>query len=134
MMKRIFLPLFILLFCFGLAPADKTRYNRCDKEGERLNKAFMERFDGILEELDALAESRPGEVAEDMEDLNAELEDALMLLGELKDGDIEELTGALEDIRALADDYRALAADAPDLADCAGRLAMAAEMALSNAG
>ena len=99
-----------------------------------MNKAFMERFDGILEELDALAESCPGEAAEDLEDLNAELEDALMLLGELKDGDIEELTGALEDIRALADDYRALAADAPDLADCAGRLAMAAEMALSNAG
>ena len=99
-----------------------------------MNKAFMERFGGILEELDALAETCPGEAAEDLEDLNAELEDALLLLDELKDSDAEELTGALEDIRALAEDYRALAERAPDLSDCAGRLAMAADMALSNEG
>lgn len=97
-------------------------------------KAFMERFGGILEELDALAEACAPSVAEDLEDLNAELEDALLLLGELKEGEADELTGALEDLRALAEDYRALANGMPELADCADRLAMAADMALDNQG
>lgn len=95
-------------------------------------KAFMDRFEGILEELDALAETCPDAAAEDLDDLNAELEDALLLLGELKDAEADEQTGALEDIRALAEDYRALAADVPALADCADRLALAADLALNN--
>ena len=98
-----------------------------------MNKAFMERFDGILEELDALAENCPGEAAEDLEDLNAELEDALLLLNECKKGDDpEELADALEDLRALAGDYRGLADGIPALASLADQLEMAAGMALGN--
>ncbi len=97
-----------------------------------MNKAFVERFEAILEALDALAEACPDDAAEDLEDLNAELEDALMLLGELKEADADERRGVLEDILALADDYRALEKAVPALSDFAGRLAMAAEMALKN--
>ena len=90
-------------------------------------KEFMKRFEAILSELDALAEQAGDDT---LDDLNAELEDALMLLGELRAEDGEDLVGALEDIRALAEDYRALAKRDADLADCAERLAMAAELAL----
>ena len=93
-------------------------------------KTFLERFGEILSDLDGLTEDCPPEAAEDLDDLNAELEDALMLLGELRAEDGEDLVGALEDIRALAEDYRALAKRDADLADCAEHLAMAAELAL----
>ena len=95
-------------------------------------KAFLERFGEILSDLDALAEDCPPDAVEDLDDLNAELEDALILLNELKPEDGEELTGALEDLRALAEDYRALADRVPGVADCASRLSMAADMALNN--
>ncbi|MBR1820421.1 MAG: hypothetical protein IJ769_02230 [Clostridia bacterium] len=95
-------------------------------------KSFLERFGGILAELDALTEDCAPEAAEDLDDLNAELEDALLLLGELKKEDGEELAGALEDIQALAEDYRALADQIPALAGLAGQLDMAADMALGN--
>ena len=96
-------------------------------------KAFLERFGEILSELDDMTEDCPPDAAEDLDDLNAELEDALMLLGELRPEDGEDLIGALEDIRALAEDYHALAERDPALSDCAARLAMAAELALGEA-
>ena len=92
-------------------------------------KAFMERFGGILAELDALAEACAPSVAEDLEDLNAELEDALLLLGELKEGEADELTGTLEDLRALAEDYRALANGMPELAGQRPRIAASSRVA-----
>ena len=96
-------------------------------------RGFMERFGELLSELDALAEDCDGEAGEDLEDLNAELEDALLLLGDWKPEDgAEELADALEDLRALAGDYRALSGSVPGLADLAGRLAAAADMALGN--
>ena len=94
---------------------------------------FMQRFGELLTELDALAADGEGETCEDLEDLNAELEDALMLLGEWRpEDDAEELADALEELRALAGDYRALSDRVPGLAELADRLRMAADMALGN--
>lgn len=94
---------------------------------------FMERFGELLSELDALAADCDGEACEDLEDLNAELEDALLLLGEWKpEDDAEELADALEELCALAEDYRALSDRVPGLSDIADRLRMAADMALGN--
>ena len=92
---------------------------------------FVKRFEEILAELDALADACGAEAAEDLEDLNAELEDALLLVSELKMEDgREELSGALEDLEALAGDYRALADDIPGLDALAERLERVAETAL----
>lgn len=94
---------------------------------------FMERFGELLSELDALAADCDGEACEDLEDLTAELEDALLLLGEWKpEDDAEELADALEELRALAEDYGALSDRVPGLSDLADRLRMAADMALGN--
>ena len=96
-------------------------------------QSFLDRFGGLLTQLDALAEDCDAEAAEDLEDLNAEFEDALMLLNECRaDGDPEELTDALEDMKALAGDYRGLTGDIPELAALADQLEMAADMALGN--
>ncbi len=96
-------------------------------------QTFLDRFGALLEQLDALTEDCADDAAEDLEDLNAELEDALMLLGECRsDDDPEELSDALEDLKALAGDYRALSGDIPEIAALADQLEMAAEMALGN--
>lgn len=95
-------------------------------------KSFMGRFEEILKELDALADAVDGDGAEEFEDLNAEFEDTLMMLEELKpDGPdfAGELGEVLEDLRALAGDYRRHSAGLPEVADCARRLEMVAEMA-----
>lgn len=86
-------------------------------------KACAGGFGEILSELDALA----GDLgdAEELEELNAELEDALMMLGELdqRDGDFDEdLEDALEELRALAEDYLRLAKAIPGVEEPARRL------------
>lgn len=84
-----------------------------------------------LAALDALAAEMDDPIAEDLEDMNAELEDALAMLGEFRPGDdADELADALEDVRALAGDYRALTAKVPALAPLCDRL----ERALGGAG
>ena len=68
-------------------------------------KTIVERLEAVLEAFDALAADAP----EALEDLNAEFEDALMLLSEIdprEAGWQEELDDALEELRALAGDYR----------------------------
>ncbi len=96
---------------------------------------FMDRFGGILAELDELAAKATGEAAEALEDQNAELEDALLLLRELKPDDAdgaEEQADTLEDLKALAEDYRQLAGSVPGLSELADRLDMAATLALNS--
>ena len=94
---------------------------------------YIQRFGELLSELDALAEDRGGDACEDLEDLNAEFEDALLLLDEWKPGDdADELADALDDLRALAGDYRALSGRVPGLADLAERLNTAADAALGS--
>ncbi len=99
-------------------------------------RQFVERFGEILSELDDLVHAvEDDEAAEDLEDLNAELEDAIMLLTELKpDAEDwqEDLSGTLEDLRALAGDYRALANSVPGVSPLARRLDMAAGLALGS--
>ena len=94
------------------------------------DKEFMKRFEVILAELDVLA----GEADdEELDDLNAELEDALLLLGQLRPDDVdarEELSDTLEEIKALAGDYRAL--EIEGVGEPAARLSMAAEMAMGS--
>lgn len=88
---------------------------------------MVRRLKEVLAALDALAEEHNGEAAEDdLEDLNAELEDALLLLDALGDDEAEERCEALSDICALAGDYRALAATVPGLDALAIRLENAA--------
>lgn len=68
---------------------------------------IVERLEAVLAELDAL--SAECGAPEALEDLNAELEDALMLLSDIdprEDDWEEELSDGLEEIRALAGDYR----------------------------
>ena len=92
-------------------------------------QSLIERVEEILAELDALAEALDGEDADDVEELNAELEDALLLLCELKPQDEDfddDLADALEELRALAGDYRALSRRVPGVAGPARRLELAA--------
>ena len=98
-------------------------------------KQMNERFAELLSELDGMAENCAGEAAEDLEDLNAEFEDILLLVADLKveAADFrEEYAGALEDLLALAGDYEALARELPDLEEPARRLRMVTETAMGS--
>ena len=95
-------------------------------------RQFEARFREILEELDALAEAAD---SEDLEDMNAELEDALMLLSEIgaEDADRDEqLADALDELAALADGYLAMADGVPGLMEPARRLEMVVDLAREN--
>ena len=68
-------------------------------------KAHVEKLDRLLEQLDEIAEALNDE---DLDDLNAELEDAIFMFSELDPGDDdfrESLGDALETLDALAGDY-----------------------------
>ena len=70
-------------------------------------RIIAKRLEAVLAELDALSEECGSPEA--LEDLNAELEDALMMLSDINPGEEgwqEELSDTLEDLRALAGDYR----------------------------
>ena len=91
-------------------------------------KRIVERLEALLSELDALSETCGSPEA--LEDLNAEFEDALMMLSDIdprETGWEEELSDALEELRALAGDYRKLASEIPPLKALAARLEQAAE-------
>ena len=95
-------------------------------------KSFLERFGESLEALDDVAEACDADAADDLEDLNAELEDALLLLEELKPQDGQEaLVDALEALRALAGDYCALSDHVPALAPLASLSAGTRTIALT---
>lgn len=96
---------------------------------------FQKRFFAVLDSLDALFALQTGELQERMDEMNAELEDALMMLDEIdmRDEDAkEQLDGTLEEIEDLADEYLALAPRVKDLEALAGRLKMIAKMAREN--
>ena len=90
---------------------------------------FEKRFRALLEELDGIAEDIGDE---DLEDMNAEFEDALLMLSEIDpkaDDATEEVADALEEFEGLKDDY----ARRPDTKDIAERIGMLIEMARGNA-
>ena len=86
---------------------------------------FLERFHGILDELDEI------ETDEELEELNAQLEDALFLM-ECSEDDVEELQGAIEEIDGLLAEYRALSERRPELRQKVLELEMAAGLAGRN--
>ncbi len=90
-------------------------------------ETYRARLEALLEALDALAQACGDPDA--LDELNAEFEDALLLLSQLReDSDAfeDELADAREEFAALAEDYRALAEEIPDLAPLAEQLAEAA--------
>ena len=90
---------------------------------------FLERFHGILDELDEIGAD------EELEELNAQLEDVLCLMESVdpEDADAaEEIAGALEEIDDLLAAYRELAEELPELRQQALELEMARKMAGQN--
>ena len=90
---------------------------------------FAKRFREILAALDDIAEQSGDE---DLEELNAEFEDALFMLSEIdpqSEDAPEELSDALDEFDALAGDYARREASA----DAARRLGMLVQMLRSNA-
>lgn len=90
---------------------------------------FLERFQEILEDLDAF------EMDETLEELNAQLEDALFLLESVDadaEGAGEERSGAIEEIGGLLEEYRALSTRRPELCQKVLELEMAVQMAGRN--
>lgn len=72
----------------------------------------------LLEELDTSAEGD-----EALEDLNAELEDTIMLIEDDED-DEEALADAMEELNALVEDYRRCAKGSARISALAARLEM----------
>ena len=90
-------------------------------------EGFQERFQSILDDFDGF------EMDEELEELNAQLEDALFLM-ECYGDDAEELQGAIEEIDGLLAEYRALSGRRPELRQKVLELEMAVEMADRNLG
>ena len=90
---------------------------------------FLEHFHGILDELDEIGAD------EELEELNAQLEDVLFLMESVdpEDADAaEEIAGALEEIDDLLEAYLELAEELPELRQQALELEMARRMAGQN--
>ncbi len=89
---------------------------------------FCSRFESILDELDEF------EMDEDLEELNAQLEDALFFMRSLdeEEEDSEETQGALEEVEGLLAEYQALSERRPELRQKVLELEMAVEMAKRN--
>ena len=90
---------------------------------------FLERFHGILDVLDDI------EADEELDELNAQLEDVLFLMEsvDVEDADAaEEIAGALEEIDDLLAAYRELSEELPELRQQALELEMARKMAGQN--
>lgn len=92
-------------------------------------REFEKRFRELLAQLDAVAEDSGDE---DLEELNAEFEDALFMLHEIdpqSEAFKAEYFDALEEFQALRDDY----ARRDDVGDIPARLGMLIDMARGNA-
>lgn len=98
--------------------------------------AYVKRFEALLAELDDAADDvDDDDAAEALDDLNAEFEDALFMLSQIRpqdDGAAEDMNDTLETLRALAEDYRALEGGGEAVRELADRLFNLAGMALRN--
>ena len=106
-----------------------ARKERCIVMSKAALNGFLERFHGILDELDEIGAD------EELEELNAQLEDVLFLMESVdpEDADAaEEIAGALEEIDDLLAAYRELAEELPELRQQALELEMARRMAGQN--
>ena len=86
-------------------------------------KGFVDRFRDILDTLDEFADN------EDMEELNAQLEDAIFLLECADPEDKDEVDGALDEIASLIDEYRESAETDSDTENSLRSLEMLVRMA-----
>lgn len=92
---------------------------------------FLARFHEILDGLDEF------EADEDLEELNAQFEDALFLLecvDEDEEDAQEEIAGALEELEDILAEYRALEWERPELRQMTLELEMSIRMAGKNLG
>lgn len=92
-------------------------------------EGFYNRFQSILEELDAF------EMDEELEELNAEFEDALFMMETIdEEGEdaAEEIADAMEDMEGLLADYQELAKQNPEIGQKVLELEMAVQMAKNN--
>ena len=106
-----------------------ARKERCIVMSKAALNGFLERFHGILDVLDEI------EADEELDELNAQLEDVLFLMEsvDVEDADAaEEIAGALEEIDDLLAAYRELAEELPELRQQALELEMARKMAGQN--
>lgn len=90
---------------------------------------FYNRFQNILSELDEF------EMDEELEELNAEFEDALFMMETIdEDGEdaAEEIADAMENMEGLLADYRELANQKRELSQKVLELEMAVQMAKNN--
>ena len=101
-------------------------------------KVFSARFQEILEAMDTLCADAGSPEA--LEDLNAEFEDMLLALGDIRadagDDWRDDLRDAADDLDAIADDYEALAGreGMPDVSEPLGRLRLAVSLLRENLG
>lgn len=89
-------------------------------------KGFAERFRDILDELDDFADD------DDMDELNAQLEDSIYLLECAQTDDDEDVADALDEIASLTEEYGAYIEDYPEMAQSVRALEMAVDMARKN--
>ena len=96
---------------------------------------FEARFREILGQLDALREGARGAEAAEMDELNANFEDALFVVECIEPGDedgLEAFSDALDEFRDLTGAYRAIEAAVPGLAEAVERLDAAVRFAAAN--
>ena len=92
---------------------------------------FMARLQNILDELDKF------EMTDELEELNAEFEDALFMLEDFdpeEEGSQEELEESLDELNALLEDYRELADETPELRQQVTEIEMCLKMIENNMG
>ena len=96
-------------------------------------KEFEKRFRELLAQLDELRDAADDRASGEMDEMNADFEDALFVI-ECIDADDddwrEEFSDALAEFRDLCADYRRL--DVPGLAEAVDRLEMAVRLAENN--
>ena len=92
-------------------------------------KAFLQRFQAILDAMDEF------EADEELEEINAQLEDTIFLIESIDETDedaAEEIADAFDDLDDIAADYLDYAEDDPEILEKANELKMTIEMARRN--
>lgn len=96
-------------------------------------KEFEKRFRDSLGKLDDLRDGMNGEEAEQMDELNANFEDALFVIESIDQNEeewTEEFTDALEEIKDLCASYAEI--DQPEISPILQTLRMTIQMAENN--
>lgn len=98
-------------------------------------KEFEKRFREILAQLDELRDLCDDDQTENIEEMNAEYEDALFVIECIDINDeewTEEFSDALEEFKDLLSGYQKLAQEVSEIKDAADRLDMVIKMAEAN--